>query len=406
MRTPLLLAAALLAVALHTASASAKDAFPETTVPESLAVTFNFGYPGAYPGGNDANFAKLSAAGFRLVRFLPDWQLIERKKGVYDFAYTDQIMASLAGNNLRPIITLGISNSLYGAYYRIRGQDQQVAFGNFVRAITERYKGRHVIWEIWNEPNIAAFWRPTAGAKLTTETSLLEYLQMVKVIVPIIRARDPEALVIGPAAANYNTMWLYLGLKTYGLLTLFDGVSVHPYQPGNIPEQIIRQHAQVQTWIPGTQKGKALLFSELGYSAGQGKNEVNPAVQGAYLQREYLLSLMLGARLNAFYSMTDTDANEPCVLADHCYGFFTRYSGQEKPSLAAIARVVEMLRGYGFSKRIPQTLDSTFVLEFTVPDGSSRYAVWDSLTPSAVNAVLPTGKAVAASYAPTIYSGQ
>lgn len=378
----------------------ARDVFPATTVPESLAITYNYGPEGKYPGGNEENFAKLANAGFRLVRFLPDWHLIERTKGVYDFSYCDKLMAMLAKNNLRPIISLGLTNHLYNAHYRIRTQEQRIAFGNFIRVMAKRYKGQRVIWELWNEPNVPSFWQPVKGETLTRDTSLKEYLAMAKAVIPIIRANDPNALVVGPSAANYNTVWLYKAIKNENMLSLFDGLSVHPYQPGNIPEKVIKQDAQVKTWIPASDIDKPLLFTELGYSIGVGRNEVTAELQGAYLQRQYLLSLMLGARVNAFYSMTDTDTFEPCKSADHCYGFFTRYSNQENPSLKAITTLVNALKGFEFSKRILQPTDTTYVLEFASPEGAKRYAVWDTIGAAPVGVTLPDSQRVEATIQP------
>ncbi len=386
------------------AAFATQDPFPSATVPGSLAVTYNYGPEGKYPGGNDANFQKLAAAGFRLVRFLPDWQLIERTRGTYDFAYCDKIMALLAKHHLRPLISLGLTNHLYGVHYRVSTDEQRKAFGNFITALVMRYKGRHVIWELWNEPNTPAFWQPARGEKLSRDAAIQEFVAMAKAIVPIIRKIDPEALVVGPSAANYNTPWLYKAIKKEGLLSLLDGLSVHPYQPGNIPEKILRQHEQVKTWIPATDAEKPVLFTEVGYSAGTGKNEVTPDLQIAYLQRQYLLSLMLGARINAFYSMTDTDAREPCSKADHCYGFFTRYSNKEKFSLKAMEELVRALKGFTFKRRIPQPSDTTFVLEFASAQGKVRYAVWESVAPAPVAVTLPNDQKVRAIGRPVIFS--
>ena len=382
-----------------TAPSWSKDAFPSATVPDSLAVTYNYGPSGKYPGGNDENFRKLKAAGFQLVRFLPDWQLIEHKRGVYDFSYCDKLMALLAKNHLRPMISLGMTNHLYGVHYRISTEEQRDAFGKFVAAFVKHYQGRHVIWELWNEPNVPSFWQPLRGEKLSRDASLQEFMAMSKAIVPIIRKNDSDALVIGPSAANYNTPWLYKAVKKEGLLRLLDGLSVHPYQPGNIPEKMLKQDAQVRSWVPPTDTSKPFLFSEIGYSTGTGKNEVKPEVQAAYLQRIYLLSLMLGVKMNAFYSMTDTDAHEPCRQADHCYGFFTHSSNKEKSSLKAMAELVNALKGYAFKKRLSQVSESTFVLEFTSKD-AKRYAVWESVATKPVEVTLPDGKKVKASAKP------
>src|SRR5690606_28669220 len=107
------------------------------------------------------------------------------------------------------------------------------------------------------------------------------------------RKTDPEALVIGPGAANYNTAWLREVLKQ-GLLRQLDGLSVHPYLGKERPELVINQHRQVQSWISPELRCKPVCFTEWGYSTGIGPDEVSEQTQANYAQRQYMLSLLLG----------------------------------------------------------------------------------------------------------------
>jgi hypothetical protein len=108
----------------------------------------------------------------------------------------------------------------------------------------------------------------------------------------------------------------------------------------------------------------------------------------------------LGARINAIYSMTDTDFSEPCVRADHCYGLFTHHSGEEKPLLRAMAELVTALKGFAFKERIAQASESTYVLAFASPTGEMKYAVWESVAPDPVTVILPNGAQVQATGKP------
>jgi hypothetical protein len=399
----------LLGVALYSTTVIASvlaDPLPSTTVPGNLGIVANYFTPEqSATYGNASAFDALKNAGFSLARILPDWQLIEKQKNVYDFSYCDWLLDQFQSRNMRPIIGLGLNNPLYGVYTRINTDDERLAFGNFVRAMARRYKGRQVIWEIWNEPNISHFWRREAGETLSTADAVKEYLALVDTVVPIIRQEDPSALIIGPAAANYNTPWLKEAL-TQGLLSRLDGLSVHPYQLAGRPELVIAQHNQVQGWIPAPDKGKPVFFTEVGYSTGTGANEVPVEIQTKYLKRTYLMGLMLGTNATAIYSFVDADKNEPCAEADKCYGLFTHSSAQAKPGYSALTHLAESLSGFHYTQRISNAVPTVYILKFQNQAGSVRYAVWDSQTTTALAIKLPDGQTVQATQDPLIVTGQ
>ncbi len=53
----------------------------------------------------------------------------------------------------------------------------------------KRYKDYVKVWEIWNEPNISAFWLPSPNVK--------EYFKLLKVGYMGVKRADPQAIVIG-----------------------------------------------------------------------------------------------------------------------------------------------------------------------------------------------------------------
>lgn len=380
-------------------AAMAKDPVPSAAVPNTLGVAHYYSITRTYPGFNAKTLDRLAANQFAMVRYVPDWQLIEQKKGVYDFSYADTLFQQFTVRRIRPVIGLGLNNPLYGVKTRVSTPAQREAFGKFVEQLVRRYKGRKVIWEIWNEPNIPSFWRPLAGETLARDKAVDEYLALVNEIVPIIRKEDPNALIIGPSAANYNTAWLLLALRK-GLLSQLDGLSVHPYQPGGYPELMIAQHNQVQTWIPAADRKKPIFFTEVGYSVGKGGNEVDATKQANYLVRQYLLSLMLGVKGNIFYSLVDTaDNREPCASPDHCYGLFSQVSGIPKPGFTALEGVIQSLKGYTFKAKISVKPTTTYVLQFNNNQGKVKYAVWDSHTTTSQAVVLPNKQKVNATQA-------
>jgi hypothetical protein len=81
---------------------------------------------------------------------------------------------------------------------------------------------------VWNEPNLTGFWKP--------QPSVADYLRLLKLTVPAIRAVDPAATVISGSLAASRTAngdlspFDYLNaLGAGGGLRLVDAVGYHPY---------------------------------------------------------------------------------------------------------------------------------------------------------------------------------
>lgn len=59
---------------------------------------------------------------------------------------------------------------------------------DFVGAVVDRYAGRITAYQLWNEPNERWFWKSTPE----------ELRKLLAAAVPVIRARDPHALIVAP----------------------------------------------------------------------------------------------------------------------------------------------------------------------------------------------------------------
>jgi len=385
--------------------AFAKDRFPSETIPWSAGIVANYWTPQQMPAYNTSTFNEVMNARFSLVRFLPDWQLIEKQKGVYDWSYTDWMFGQFVKRRMRPLIGLGLNNPLYGVYTRIDTPEQREAFGKFVRAMVRRYHGRQVIWELWNEPNIPHFWRPHSGETLTSKQAAQEYMEMLKVIAPIVREEDPQALFIGPSAANYNTPWMLYALQM-GMMSYFDALSVHPYQANaGRPELVIAQHNQVHGWIPLQDRNKPVIFSEWGYTTGVGTGEVSQEVQRNFVQRQYLLSLMLGVNGNFTYGMADQGKTNPCTNKGVCYGLFGRYSGKPKLAFYGLKDLQTKLAGFRYLGRVGGPKPTVYIMKFGNYRGDVRYAAWDSQTTSPIPVTLPDKQKIQVTQAPQVVEG-
>jgi beta-glucosidase/6-phospho-beta-glucosidase/beta-galactosidase len=129
--------------------------------------------------GHETDLDLIAAAGFQFIRMDFAWESIEKRKGEYDWKGYEELLATLDKRHVRPTFILDYSNPLYeqtvtspnpitGAQRRSTASPQHpdsiAAFARWAAASATHFQGRHVIWEIWNEPNIH-FWSPEPNAQ-------------------------------------------------------------------------------------------------------------------------------------------------------------------------------------------------------------------------------------------------
>jgi hypothetical protein len=108
-------------------------------------------------------------------------------------------------------------------------------YANYLTALVDRY-GPHGSfwaenpriprvpirqWQIWNEPNIGAFW--------ASEPFADTYVSMLRVAHDAIKAADPGAEVVLAGLANDSWNALESIYQVNGAESLFDAVAIHPY---------------------------------------------------------------------------------------------------------------------------------------------------------------------------------
>ncbi len=137
--------------------------------------------------------------GFTLIRREFDWKEVEKERGVYDFEDADRYIEACEARGLRVMFILGKTNPLYDTSYTVPvpGNALWEPYAGYVRACAERYAGRGMIWETWNEPNVPWMW-----GDMTPRQWLFNTLGAAD----LIRVADPDATVVGPAAGEGLTL--------------------------------------------------------------------------------------------------------------------------------------------------------------------------------------------------------
>jgi len=236
------------------------------------------------------------ASGVESVRVVFDWSTVQpyqswadvpaNEQGQFvdvggiptDFTTLDQLvgLAAARGLTVLPVILNAPSwdgESLPGGTVEIPRSPGPYAA--FARALVERYGPRGTfwandpygaklpieMWQIWNEPNIPAFW--------PKQPYYAGYVALLRAAHAAIKSADPTAKVVLAGLPNYS--WLELGriYKFRGARKLFDAVAVHPYT--KTPQGVITILTYVrQVMNQHGDAGKPILADEISWPSSLG----------------------------------------------------------------------------------------------------------------------------------------
>src|SRR5450755_2811953 len=184
----------------------------------------------------NANLDAMVAAGMTWVRADFFWDSIEQQRGQYSWSATDTFVRAAEARGLRVLAIADYTP----AWARTGPTDKYPPtnpndYAAFVGALAQHYAtlGVHA-WEIWNEPNNAAFWAPKADP--------LAYTQLLVPANAAIKQADPTATVVtgglSPAVDNGTNIAPLSFLEAVyadGGRGSFDAVGYHPYSFPDAP---------------------------------------------------------------------------------------------------------------------------------------------------------------------------
>ena len=277
--------------------AAPHSSLPPPVIPDCLGVNIHFTDP--KPG----EMEMLAAAGFKWVRMDFTWAATERKKGEYDFAAYDRLAANLDQHKIRALFILDYGNPLYDDGLPPHTDESRAAFAAWAAAAVKHFAGKGHLWEMWNEPNIAQFWKP--------QPDVQQYIALAKTTAAALRKVAPGEAFIGPATSTIDLPFLEACFKA-GLLESWAAVSVHPYRqtaPETVEEELRSVRLLIRKYAP---KGKApgdipVISGEWGYSHVDG---------GEFAARQFLTNLSNDVALSIWYDWRD-DGPDPKNLEHH-----------------------------------------------------------------------------------------
>ena len=261
--------------------------------------------------GNEQDLSLLGEAGVSIVRMDVGWSRCETTPGVYDFSAYDQLVSDLEQRGMRLLFIIDYGNPLYDEGLAPHSDECREAYARFCAALAARYAEKDIIWELWNEPNIG-FWKPKPNVD--------DYMAWCHAVVPAIRQADPEACIIAPGTSGIPLPFLESCFEQR-LLSLVDGVSVHPYRDADLgPETALPSYERLSLLIAQYKpagKGIPILSGEWGYST----TFLSPELQGNYLPRQWLSNLTAGVPVSIWYDWHD-DGKDPDEK-EHNFGTVT-----------------------------------------------------------------------------------
>jgi hypothetical protein len=371
---------------------AALQALPDAQHPKFPPLVIGNNWGVNIHGASEADLDLIAATGLKFVRIDLTWEVTEKSPGVYDFSVYDAMARQLKARGLRPLFILNYSNPLYAKLVAIRQTaptiskasapavpDAVAAFARWAAHAVSRFHEYDAVFELWNEPDLDHFWPPQSNAQA--------YVALASAACRAIRAANPQATIIGPAAAKPPTqsrsstpfLSAVLGSKVLGCL---DGVSVHPYS--HIPDlkytarnwellrRLIAQSEKVSAarrsqperphTDPGTSRAAKAdgspqlpvpINSESGLTTGGGTILHRPpdeTAQALYVVRMMLLDFESGVPISIWYDWRDDgdDASEP----ENRFGLVRR-DRAPKPAFSALKTLLRELSGFSLecSKR-------------------------------------------------------
>lgn len=141
--------------------------------------------------------------------------------------YHDQVVQSFVDHQITAMYNLTFFDpeiEVSTGYVRFKDEAEIQRYLDYVEMIATRYKGKIPYYESWNEADLDHI-----GDQQSLD--MVDYIAVVKRLIPVIKAADPQAKVVlgassalhGPLAQAYLT-----GLLESELMPLVDGIAIHP----------------------------------------------------------------------------------------------------------------------------------------------------------------------------------
>ena len=318
----------------------------------------SFADPGAY---REAQFATQASFGVRLLRQTLDWSQTEVAPGSYDFGVYDSFVADAAraGITVLPILFRAPAFRGGGSSIVASPPKKYADLGDFGAVVVKRYGPNGTFWDdhpdipkqpiravqLWNEPNLKAYWGGKPNAKQYTALLKASYkpIKAADRKIEIVTAGMPQSR-IGVKLQKFIPAMYKAGAKKW-----FDTLAINPY--GRTANAVIKNIQSVRGIMRQHHDGAKIWATELGWSD---KGPSSPQRVGARSQATQVAKFVklsvkkrrsLGLRGFVYYGWRD---GQPYAGGKDFWGLHTgllTVGGQPKPAYVAFQKAVASVAG-------------------------------------------------------------
>lgn len=331
---------------------------------------------------------KLKALGLQWVRIDLHWDRHEPKERQYNLKPVDDLVLSLESQRIKSLFYLvGSAPFASSAPFYVSNKDQYPpkdpqVFATRMGIFAKRYPAVDA-WQVWNEPNLPAFWQPVENA--------VDYSRLLQVTVRELNRAAPQKTVVMAGMGYYSQMPVKGGLMLeemgkMGALNLGAVTAYHPYSrtpEGDDPNarDFILRTTEINQRLRAV-KVPGIWASEWGWSSYKGPKEEQDII-GESGQADYTLrrlALMSAMDFDRIFLFALSDLDSRAGVRDRSYGLLD-INGNPKPVYTALARFFA-ITGPRLNPAEPPALnkspDDLYSIGWIKPDGTRLWMFWSA----------------------------
>ena len=167
---------------------------------------------------------RLEEWGVKIARQGFFWDGVQKDDGTFDFTWSDEYFDEAEKRGIKVLAVFDYDRA------SIHGPDDprpsvplaaHEMWLSYVNALASRYKDRAWGFEVWNEPNLPAFWKGSQE----------EFVALAKATVAEVHKAAPGVPVSVAGISLFSEAW-FDALEAQGVVSDADAISFHPYWLG------------------------------------------------------------------------------------------------------------------------------------------------------------------------------
>lgn len=331
---------------------------------------------------------KLKALGLNWVRVDLHWDRHEPQEGRFNLQPLDDLTLSLQAQNIKSVFYLvGSAPFASSAPFFVSNKDQYPprdpqVFAKRMGMFAQRYPSVNA-WQVWNEPNLPAFWQPSENAT--------DYSRLLQATVKVLNSVAPQKTVVMAGMAYYSQMPIKKGLMLeemgkVGALNLGAIAAYHPYSQtpeGDDPNarDFVLRASEVNQRLRGV-RIPGIWASEWGWSSYSGPKQEQPII-GESGQADYTLrrlALMSAMDFDRIFLFALSDLDSRASVRDRGYGLLD-INGKPKLVYTALSRFFA-ITGPRINPMEPPVVknspDDLYSIAWVKPNGTRLWMFWSA----------------------------